>query len=200
MSNENIALIDLDNTLCDYERALFDDLIKLQSPNEPDIRDSISLHNDKMPIYLKNRINLIKSRPGWWENLPEHKLGFDVLRDLMQLGFNVHVCTKGPWRIASAWTEKLNWCRTHLPSECSVTITEDKKLVYGKVLVDDYPDYMSGWLSKRPRGLGILIDNQTNRDFNHPQVIRYNGTNKAEVYNALKIVKNREKCEPLQLR
>ena len=36
------------------------------------------------------------------------------------------------------------WCQHHLPG-VPVTITMDKGLVYGKVLVDDYPPYVERW-------------------------------------------------------
>ena len=184
------ALIDLDGTVADYDRAMIEGLLNLQSPGDVDVR-TINLHDDKLPEYLEKRMQLIKSQPGWWLNLKECKLGMDILYDLIQLGFTPHVCTKGPWKTSSAWTEKLDWCRKHLPPQCQVTVTMDKGLIYGKVLVDDYPKYMDAWLKHRPRGLGVLIDNHHNRDFKHPQVIRYDGGNRAEVYAALKKAKER---------
>jgi hypothetical protein len=58
-----------------------------------------------------------------------------------------------------------------------VTVTEDKSLVFGKILVDDTGDYLNGWLQQHPDGLGILPVNANNIDFRHPRVIRYDGTN-----------------------
>tara|TARA_Y100000310_G_C20512920_1_gene729762 strand:+ start:436 stop:588 length:153 start_codon:yes stop_codon:yes gene_type:complete len=49
-----------------------------------------------------------------------------------------------------------------------MTITEDKGIVYGKVLVDDYPCYIKRWLENRPRGLVIMPAHSYNRDFEHP--------------------------------
>jgi 5'-nucleotidase len=56
-----------------------------------------------------------------------------------------------------------------------VTITMDKGLVYGKVLVDDYPEYALRWLKWRKRGLVIMPNQPWNQGFEHPQVHRYTG-------------------------
>jgi hypothetical protein len=62
-----------------------------------------------------------------------------------------------------------------------VTITHDKGLVYGAVLVDDWPDYILKWLEHRPRGLVIMPAHDHNAGFTHHNVVRYDGTNIDEV-------------------
>ena len=85
-----------------------------------------------------------------------------------------------------AWGEKLEWCRLHLPEDVQVTLTEDKGLVYGRVLVDDWPPYVLRWLEWRKRGLVIMPAREWNEGFEHRQVIRYvAGQNDAEVLQAL---------------
>jgi hypothetical protein len=84
------------------------------------------------------------------------------------------ILTKGPYNATSAWTEKVQWCREHI-YYVPITITEDKSLVYGKVLVDDWPPYVTQWLEWRPRGLVIMPDQPWNQDFIHPNVFRYRG-------------------------
>ena len=49
--------------------------------------------------------------------------------------------------------EKVQWCDRHLADfPHQITITMDKGLVYGKLLVDDWPDYVLRWLRWRKRG------------------------------------------------
>jgi hypothetical protein len=74
-----------------------------------------------------------------------------------------------------------------------------KGRVYGRVLYDDYPDYMLKWLKNRPRGLGIMPVTQANKNFTHPQVVRYDGTNHKVVERALQAVFNRKPMEGLVL-
>jgi 5'-nucleotidase len=169
--SEKIMLVDMDGTLCDYDRAMTLGLNRLKSPAE----DSHDIYNDDAPPYIKSRMDLIKLQPGWWRTLPTFKLGFDVLEMGGNMGFERHVLTKGPFRTTSAWTEKVEWCRENLPKDVKITITEDKGLVYGRVLVDDYPEYMLRWLKWRPRGVGIMPLNKGNADFKHPNVVLYDG-------------------------
>jgi hypothetical protein len=177
---ENIALFDMDGTLCDYEKNLIKDLNKLKSPQEP---LCTSIPNDDAPDYLKNRSNLIRSSIEWWASLPKFKLGFDIWKIADDLGFRKMVLTQGPKRNPNAWSGKKLWIDKNLGTEIDVTITRDKGLVYGKVLVDDWPDY---WLKWRPRGIVIMPASQQNEKFKHKQVTRYDGTNIDEVLNSMK--------------
>ena len=129
---------------------------------------------------------MIKNQTGWWANLPTFDLGWDIYHVLHELGFNIHVLTKGPRSSINAWSEKVVWCEKHLvDTRDSITITGDKGLVYGKVLVDDYPGYMNDWLEHRPRGLGIMPAHHYNKGYEHPNVVRYDGNNLEEVRSRL---------------
>lgn len=56
-----------------------------------------------------------------------------------------------------------------------------KGLVYGAILVDDWPEYVERWLKHRPRGLVVMPASSNNVGYNHPNVIRYDGSNIDEV-------------------
>lgn len=181
-----IALFDLDGTLADYDAALFRDLSAIRSPFEPELTNG-SLTREP---YLEARRHMITSQSGWFLRLEKFKLGWDVLAEVRKLGFRVVVLTKGPSKKFSAWSEKVEWCNRHLPEDIDgVTITHNKGLVYGKVLVDDFPEYILKWLASRPRGLVIMPAHEYNKDFAHPNVIRYDGTNLNEVVARLTSIK-----------
>lgn len=188
---EKVALIDMDGTMVDYAGQMQADLAKLAAPGEEPISVE-QAWTEGAPEHIKKRMELIKRQEGWWLNLPDLELGHDVLRVVRKIGFDCHILTKGPYRTTSAWSEKVQWCRERFDRGVKVTITEDKGLVYGRVLVDDFPDYMLRWLEWRPRGLGIMPKNSLNADFRHPRVILYDGSNMAEVATALKAVYDRE--------
>ncbi|MBJ6764924.1 hypothetical protein JGU66_29520 [Myxococcaceae bacterium JPH2] len=182
--SELVALVDMDGTLCDYEGAMQRDLERLRSPAEP-----VPSPADADAPWLRARRDLIRSQPGWWARLEPRKLGFDVLELLRALEFEVHILTKGPTAShAPAWSEKLQWCQQYVP-DTRVTVTMDKGLVYGKVLVDDWPEYILRWLTWRPRGLVIVPANPWNEGFSHPNAIRYDGTNLDAVRERLRAVK-----------
>jgi len=162
------ALIDMDGTLCDYAGALQTELHNLCGL-DADIGD---------PQY-KKIIDLLKRQPGFWRNLRVIPSGLKMVSILEKAGFEVHVLTKGPYKTTSAWSEKVEWCREHLPG-VPVTITENKSLVYGRVLFDDWPPYCEAWLKFRPRGLVIMPAYSYNKGFDEKypgQVVRMTGDN-----------------------
>jgi 5'-nucleotidase len=192
---QNVALFDMDGTLCDHDLGLFVEMEKLRSPTELPVK---SLAERRLPNYLINRANLIRQQESWWENLPRLKLGWDVLKVAQQLGFKIMILTQGPKSKPQGWSGKIKWLSKNLPG-VDVTITRDKGLVYGKVLVDDFPGYIERWLEHRKRGLVIMPVNEFNKDFKHSNVIRYDGKNLREVREALKKVLKRKPDEPLIL-
>jgi len=181
-STDNIGLFDLDGSLADYDKAVLVGLRQLQGPSEPAIecvRDA-----RKIP-HIRARIDLMQKQPGWWFNLEPISKGFQIVELAKEIGFEIHVLTQGPKTNALAWKEKVEWCQKHLGNDIDIHITRNKGLVYGKFLYDDYTDYMMRWLEHRPRGLGIMPVNDDNVDFNHPQVIRWDGSNLDQVSDLL---------------
>lgn len=152
---EPVALVDMDNTLCDYSGAMTRDMTPLRSPHE--YKQDLLAINPKLPKepHLRAREELIRKQPGWWLRLEPLNIGFQILKELKEAKFDIHILTKGPWKNANAWTEKVEWCREHVPG-IPLTITQEKSLVYGRVLVDDWPPYYLSWLGVRPRGLVVV--------------------------------------------
>lgn len=173
-----IALVDMDGTLCDYEGQLRREAAAIVGPE-------VNIHEPKW----EKLVDLIKQRPGFWRELPPLDFGFQVVDLLHQYSFDVHVLTKGPYRTTSAWTEKVDWCRKHLPN-VPVTITENKGMVYGKVLVDDWIPYCEAWLKWRPRGKVIMPAHGYNEGFDklHPaNVVRADSSSLDRVKEVIKI-------------
>jgi 5'-nucleotidase len=180
-----VALIDMDGTLADYAGALKRDLDKLVAPEERPRLVGTLEEQEAFP-HLKARMDLIKRTPDWWLNLEPIESGFRVVKMLRDLGYDLHILTKGPRTNLGAWTQKAVWCQRWIP-DADITVTHDKGLVYGRVLVDDWPPYVQGWLEHRPRGLVIMPDQVWNQHFTHPQVIRLkqDGSTDAQVFEAL---------------
>lgn len=188
----NIGLFDLDGSLADYEGQLRKDLKNLLSESDLQKFDEIGMWEaDKLEPF-KSLIKLIKKQPCWWRSLPLLGNGLAVFELSNKIGFKNHILTKGPKRYPRAWKEKVEWCQKLFGEDIDIHITSDKGMVYGRFLYDDYPDYMSRWLERRPRGLGIMPVNGTNKDFIHPRVIKWDGTNYNEVKEALEQCFKRE--------
>lgn len=166
--DDNVALIDLDGTLADFDDTMHEQLKRLLSPGE---RLPHDIHKSREP-WLENRMDLIMRQPGFWENLPIIPSGFRVYRLLCELGYRPAVLTRGPGTKPLAWAEKVRWCQKHLPEVDITIVTRKKSLVYGKVLFDDYPPYIESWLEHRPRSKVLMLETQYNSGFMHPQVLR----------------------------
>ncbi len=181
--NEDVALFDMDGTLCDYETALLKSLEPLKSPME----DSFDQLPDKKetPPYLKARMDLIRNQTQWWTGLEPLELGMDIWHAAADIGYRPMILTQGPRSHPKSWMAKKLWIDKHLGKDVDMTITRDKGLVYGKVLIDDWPPYISRWLEWRPRGLVIMPSHKRNEGFGHSNVIRYNGLNLSQIIDAL---------------
>lgn len=168
MEQEQIALIDLDETLVHYADIMNEELKSLAGPNET--FNEYSLLSQHMP-HIKKRITLVQKQKGFWYYLPQIEIGMEVYKLIEEVGFKTFILTKGPWIATNAWTEKFEWCKEYVPNS-SVILSEEKSLVYGKVLFDDWPEYVNKWLTWRPRGLVLMLENMYNKHYNHKQVVK----------------------------
>lgn len=201
MKMEKIALFDLDGSLADFDRAMRRDLRLMRSPGEPAIADDTNLHDlEKKFSHIKARMDFIKSKPGWWRMLPRIESGFAIVREAQSIGYHIDILTKASRKQSQAWMEKVQWCEEQPElAKADIHVTMNKGLVYGKLLFDDFPDYMMKWLRHRPRGLGIMPVTPYNGAYSPPNVVKYHGTNVDEVVNAMRIAYDREEKEPLIL-
>jgi 5'-nucleotidase len=175
---EPIGLFDMDGTLADFDGAIKAGLAKMRSPGEPEPND-IYGDEDNAP-WMKERRRAIKQRPGFWFELEPLKLGFDVLQIAQDMNFTNHILSKGPAWQSAAWSEKHQWCNKYVPGT-PIILAQDKGLIYGKMLCDDWPPYFMRWLEWRPRGLVVSVEQPWNKGIKHPNVVIYNGENIDEV-------------------
>lgn len=199
IETNKIALFDMDGTLFDYEGQLRNSLYSLASAPEANVLDpKFNIWGDNVPEYITKRIHLIKNIPGWWSGLPKLPIGWKIFNIARAIGFRIHILTKGPSSRPHVWQEKVECIRKHFaPGEIeSINITEDKSIHYGRVLVDDFPSYMDGWLKHRCRGLGLMPANPNNVGYENPNVIRVDDkTDEAIIWDALEAAYKRDTKE-----
>lgn len=195
--SDDVALIDMDSTLCDYDGAMQRALERFRSPGE--VYDFE--HGSRWPDWYEARRMAVSTVPGFWRDLDPLPVGMEIFHQLQELQFSCNILTKGPSSKPLAWAEKLEWCRKHVPGT-RVTVTEDKSLVYGKLLVDDWPSYYQAWLRYRPRGYVIVPAHPWNVDaekFAPGQIYRYDGTNPDRLFQVLSAIKARAFGQSLDL-
>lgn len=175
-----IALIDLGGTLCDCNVRLRDCLARLDRAHDPIAGASRDEDADE------SRRRRVMGAPGFWRDLPPLAVGFELLEMVRELGFRVHVVTKGPHDSPAAWADKVSWCRQHLPG-VPVVVTDSKTLVFGHVLIDDWPPYVDEWQRQWPAGLAVVPIQPWNDGVPvGPRVLRYDEVHQAEVRDALR--------------
>lgn len=173
---EPIALFDMDGTLADFDASMRPRLAALRSPSEDPTAEAVE--HEEVP-YMKERRRLIKSQPGFWRDLVPIPFGFQLLEEARAQRFLCQILTKAPRKIPAAAAEKIEWCVKYVP-DLPITQSEDKGLVYGKMLVDDWPEYIERWLTWRPRGLVIAVAQPWNVGIDTKfsnNVVRFDGTN-----------------------
>ena len=191
-----MALLDMDGVLFDYEVQLRKDLSELASEWEKENYnlDEVSIWDlEKQHAWMKARIDLIKKQPGWWRNLPKYLPGWEVYQVAEKIGFCTEILTKGPRSKPLASSEKQECIAIHFGEDHPPVnvVGKNKSRYYGRVLVDDYPEYVAGWLEHRPRGLAIMPLHSYNKRFLHANVLHYDGQNLEEVERCLQAAYDR---------
>lgn len=193
-TSDKVCMFDMDDTLYDYAGQLRRDLELLRSPGEEPLPQN--LWSGAAP-WLKRRIDLIRSQPRWWLNLPKFQLGWDIYAVAVDIGYEVEILTKGPSSSSNAWSEKAERVWKDFGGRVALNIAgRTKRRTYARVLVDDYPPYVLDWLAHRPRGLVIMPAHDYNAGIEHPNVIRYDGTNIDVVVGAMTRAFQRAPGEP----
>lgn len=172
----HIALIDMDNTVANWDESVRKHLRATASPADintyGDPSNWLSAYNrDARPDWLEERIEMIMRQDGFWVELKHIPFGVEVVQFLSSLGFAIMVASKSPADKPAAWTEKLLWCRLHLRGH-RVTLTEDKSLMMGDVLFEDWPSYIRAWTKNHPDGRVVMPDTPHNQDVIGRNILR----------------------------
>ena len=191
--NRPIALVDLDGTLADCGSAIAERLAALRLPDDSP-EDELK---SEPPPHILARQQQIMATPGFWRDLRPIPSGLRLVEVLIELDFETFIFTKGPSDISNAWAEKFDWCRVHVP-ELKVIVSEDKSVVQGDVLVEDWPPYIDQWRHRWPNGFVIIPAQPWNADSNsQPEnSIRYDGTNLSEIRTVLESIRNGTRALP----
>jgi 5'(3')-deoxyribonucleotidase len=175
--------IDLGDTLADCTGALVERLERLARAGTVDSQAiRLPIPADLEPIC---RSMLVES--GFWRSLATRPSGFELLELLRNEGFSTWVLTKGSRDSPQVWSDKVAWCRRHVP-DVPVIVTDDKARVHGHVLVDDWLPYVGSWQSQWPAGLAIVPAQPWNEDVEESERrIRADEHNMERVLRAVRV-------------
>ena len=167
-----LILLDQDGVLADFERG-FGDVWNLRYGDHmpalaPSTRKSFRLTDD-YPPHLADAVRSIYEARGFYRSLPPMPGALAGVRDLLEEGHDVRICTSPltPWR--NCVPEKYEWVERYLGTEFlqRLIVTKDKTLVRGHVLVDDKPR-IDG--AEMPLWRHVIFDAPYNRSVHGPRM------------------------------
>jgi len=185
-----IFLFDMDCSLFDYQSSMISRLNEMAENDTNIVADKENLWQLDNDLKFKVKIDKIKSTPGFWRDLPPIENGFEIYKHVKTLGFKIEILTKGPRRFPNAWGEKLECCQKHFGEKVNVNVVTTKKLFFGDILYDDFPSYLSDWLTFNDSSIAIMPVYHSNNKYFHNRLIRLDN-NMDEVKNKITSFKER---------
>lgn len=121
------------------------------------------------PSHLSELVMETYSAPGFFRDLQPIPGALDAIRDLLELGHDVRICTAPINQYRNCVPEKFEWVERHLGHDFinRIVLTKDKTLVHGDVLVDDKPEVTGGI---KPHWQHIVYDQPYNRHVAGPRM------------------------------
>lgn len=166
-----IVLLDQDGVLADFELAFREGWVA----NYPDL-PHVAEHDRKVfklkeeyPPELHGHVEAIYQAPGFFRNLAPVPGALEGVRDLVDAGVDVFICTSPLSRFENCVLEKYEWVEKHLGREFArrVILTTDKTLVRGDILVDDKPEIVGRYT---PEWRHVIYDRAYNRNAPGPRM------------------------------
>ena len=164
--NKLTVLVDMDNTMCDYEEA-FARTMKSQHPDVTIVPAEKRLSWDitkDYPASVADKVKSVNGVPGFFENMKANEGAVEAVKAMADAGHNVLIVTApDPSFYAQCSQEKSNWVEKHLGAEwkSKVVLTRDKTTVRGDFLIDDKPICDVG--SMKPEWQHVVFDQTHNR-------------------------------------
>lgn len=186
-----IAIVDLDETLADYNKGIQEYAKIIGLDKEEDLR---SFHDNENRAVAAIR-NMFWSIPNWWCNLDVIPTNETLFYFLKQQDFRLVILSKAPKYCLNAWSEKIDWCNNYFLC-AEVLLTDSKKdLVYGDIFIDDNKKNMDSWLNRWSNGFGILPITPYNSGYSHPRAIYFDGS--LDSYKKVSdiVVEVKERCQ-----
>lgn len=146
-----LILVDQDGVLADFDGALYEVLDDLGHDTSEFEATAWDYTEDVLRQYGPDAVAALDAAwrsPGFFRRLEVIEGAVEAIEGLLDVGFEVAVCTAPSLENPTCASDKLWWIARHFPRlERHVTLATDKTLVQGDVLIDDRP-----WISglRRP--------------------------------------------------
>lgn len=138
-----LVLVDMDGVLADLEAAFWGRW-STEHPTSPQRTDGDPTQfyiEDQLPELYQPQVRDIVNTPGFFATLPPIAGGAQAMRAMLELGWDVRVCTAPLLSNPTCASDKLAWLDEHVGDGWSrrAIVSKDKSLVRGDLLIDDKP-------------------------------------------------------------
>ncbi len=162
-----IILVDIDGPLADFE-AGFLEIWKKKFPGEffVPLKDRKTLYlTEDYPSSLREKVESVKIMEGFISGLSIVRGSVNALKEMVESGFKVFICSSEIFANENCLTEKKNWINRHFGEVFAknAIFTKDKTLIKGDFLIDDKPE-ITGVYS--PEWKHIIFDQPFNGNVN----------------------------------
>mmetsp|Transcript_9932 Transcript_9932/g.20072 ORF Transcript_9932/g.20072 Transcript_9932/m.20072 type:complete len:308 (+) Transcript_9932:270-1193(+) len=164
--NKLTILVDMDNTLCDWEGA-FEACMKAKFPEVALVPAEGRLNWDiskDYPAAAADKVKAVSGTPGFFSEMKAVEGGVEAVKAMAAAGHNVLLVTApDPNFYTQCSQEKYEWVEKNLGAEwkAKVVLTRDKTTVRGDFLIDDKPHCDVGALE--PEWAHVVFDQTYNR-------------------------------------
>jgi 5'-nucleotidase len=141
---KRVVLVDMDNTLCDWE-GQFEAMMAKNYPNVPLVPRSERKswnHVEDYPEEHKEAATKVATLPGFYETMKANPGAIEAIKEMEAAGNEVFIVSSpDPNSYAQCSAEKYKWVSENLGESwlSKVILTRDKTTVQGHVLIDDKP-------------------------------------------------------------
>eukprot|EP01057_Protomagalhaensia_wolfi_P001359 Protomagalhaensia_wolfi_Nauph_80__1358@NODE_180_length_3278_cov_60_680148_g136_i0_p2_GENE_NODE_180_length_3278_cov_60_680148_g136_i0NODE_180_length_3278_cov_60_680148_g136_i0_p2_ORF_typecomplete_len235_score20_03NT5C/PF06941_12/2_8e34HAD_2/PF13419_6/5_3e05HAD/PF12710_7/0_0003Put_Phosphatase/PF06888_12/0_00052Acid_phosphat_B/PF03767_14/0_41Hydrolase/PF00702_26/0_25_NODE_180_length_3278_cov_60_680148_g136_i015632267 len=151
---EGIVLVDMDNTLNDWDSQFVRVMKELYpdfQPIDPTQRTDYCMEKNYPPEWTE-RIQRLAHLRGFWSSMPPAPGAVEAMKEMTDSGLQVWIVSApDAFLTARCALEKYEWVEAHLGPEWKnrVILAPDKTLVQGDLLIDDKPTATTGTLQDR---------------------------------------------------
>jgi len=138
-----IILVDLDGPLADWEGYFLEKWISKFPKEEfiPFVRRETFKVKDQYPEHLREMVESIDKEKGFYLNLPPVAGGISAVKEMLDLGHDVRICTSPLIDYQNCVLEKYQWVHNNLGFDFvkRMILVRDKTFIKGDFLIDDNP-------------------------------------------------------------
>jgi len=168
MSEINTVLLDLDNTLVDFNAAVY----KLFGLSKTFVKEPTEWHgiHKSLSEALRREVTeaelwarVADAGEDWWANLEWLPGAKDMVCEIKRLGLEIYICSSTSW-IPSSATGKLRWVARNIPS-CETFLCRHKHMLAApdRLLIDDAPHQVESF--RKAGGHAIYYPQPWNEEY-----------------------------------